>query len=818
MRTALACIYGAMAVLAAIVAGDSIDAQVKALVDTLTVDQLLAQMNQIDINSFKASDDDGNIIVNLTVVEGYANMTIGSYLNSPFGDPRGTKYNLNATEYRVQLNKMQALHLKYSKIPFIHGIDSVHGANYVYNATLFPQSINTGATFNTTLARLAGLYTGRDTKAAGIPWVFGPMMEPVRHKHWSRIYESFNEDPAAVASLAAAYIEGMQSQKVAACIKHLIAYSDPIDGNDRSNVNESTYELLNYFVPPFKAAVDVGVLSVMGSYISLNGVPVSANSVTSRDLLRHDLNFTGVLVSDYGEIYLLRRDHKVVSTDLDAVDLCMNKTSYDMSMVPWDTSFIDYGKQLIAQNRLTVDRIKESAARILKLKFQLDLFQTPLPGAELVAQVGDADSVNAALATAQESIVLLKNDNSVLPLSTSTKVFFTGSSMDNIGYLCGGWTLYWQGVSGSHVFPHGKSILKAINDSYVPNATYYQGINIDGNYTLPNGTAVSAVIDEVLAAAKDATVTVVALGEYPYAEDAGNGTPQPLPSEFVTYLKTLKATGTKIVLVLVEGRPRTLNGLADLADAVLWAGLPCELGGRAIADVLFGKVNPSGKLPYTYPKTAEFINLATPYYQRNSTTCFKNQTTTPCEAEFPYGYGLSYTTFAYSSARINTTTLNFQQKTGVRITVNVKNTGTVAGKETVMLFLTPPPRANAETKLLKKFTKINLQPNEATDVVFDLLPDDWGYYAGEIGQGLVKSAPSGLYVFAFKATTDCAVNPKDALCLTLQWTNTDNAPVTADKKSTDGGSSSPSSSKSGSAVTSVSVASLVLALVSLIQL
>ncbi|KAH9090651.1 hypothetical protein Ae201684P_014446 [Aphanomyces euteiches] len=470
MRTALACIYGAMAVLAAIVAGDSIDAQVKALVDTLTVDQLLAQMNQIDINSFKASDDDGNIIVNLTVVEGYANMTIGSYLNSPFGDPRGTKYNLNATEYRVQLNKMQALHLKYSKIP------------------------------------------------------------------------------------------------------------------------------------------------------------------------------------------------------------------------------------------------------------------------------------------------------------------------------------------------------------YVPNATYYQGINIDGNYTLPNGTAVSAVIDEVLAAAKDATVTVVALGEYPYAEDAGNGTPQPLPSEFLTYLKTLKATGTKIVLVLVEGRPRTLNGLADLADAVLWAGLPCELGGRAIADVLFGKVNPSGKLPYTYPKTAEFINLATPYYQRNSTTCFKNQTTTPCEAEFPYGYGLSYTTFAYSSARINTTTLNFQQKTGVRITVNVKNTGTVAGKETVMLFLTPPPRANAETKLLKKFTKINLQPNEATDVVFDLLPDDWGYYAGEIGQGLVKSAPSGLYVFAFKATTDCAVNPKDALCLTLQWTNTDNAPVTADKKSTDGGSSSPSSSKSGSAVTSVSVASLVLALVSLIQL
>ncbi|CAK4702755.1 hypothetical protein LEN26_004995 [Aphanomyces euteiches] len=730
-----------------------LDAKVQAIVNAMTTDQLLGQMNQIDIGAFVIDNAAGAKVVNETQVQEYVSLGVGSYLNTPGLAPLNNKYNWNTTEYRTAITKIQEMHMKNNGIPILYGLDSVHGANYVNKAVIFPHAINTGATFNTTLTHQAGLYTGRDTKAAGIPWVFGPMMEPVRHKHWSRIYESFNEDPAAVASLAAAYIEGMQSQKVAACIKHLIAYSDPIDGNDRSNVNESTYELLNYFVPPFKAAVDVGVLSVMGSYISLNGVPVSANSVTSRDLLRHDLNFTGVLVSDYGEIYLLRRDHKVVSTDLDAVDLSMNKTSYDLSMTPWDTSFITWGKQLVAANRLSVARLKESVARIIKLKLQLDLWNNPVPGSDVAPLIGDQASRDAALNIAQESIALLKNTDNILPLApSSSSIFLTGPSMDDVGYLCGGWSLYWQGTSGKSMFANGVSIRdgieRLVHDGDASKAfAFLQGVQMEsGNLT--------SDLDDAAALARNATYTIVALGERTYAEDGGNKDLMPLPSGFTDYVQALAATGTKIILVLTQGRPRLLGNLTTLASAILYAGLPCELGGQAIANVLFGRVNPSGKLPLTYPKTDTFDNLATPYYKRNGTHCLA--TGALCPAEFEFGAGLSYTTFQYSNAALSKSSMTYKQGENHTLVVSVvvTNTGKVAGQETILLFVTPPPRANAESKLLKKFTKVWLSPGEAKTVTFGVAPDDWGYYSNEIGQGLAKSAPTGTYVWFFQGSGD----------------------------------------------------------------
>ncbi|KAF0691564.1 Aste57867_17232 [Aphanomyces stellatus] len=759
-----------IAALAAATAHD-LDAQTKAIVDKMTLSQLLAQMNQLDINSLTTDFGNGSVAIQFDLVAKYANMSIGSYLNYPFGARVGTKYNMNASEMRSNIQAIQALHMNATGIPILFGIDSVHGANYVHNATLFPHAINTGATFNTSYAAQAGLYTGRDSKAAGFPWVFGPMLEPVRHKHWSRVYESFNEDPGTVAIMAKAYIQGLQSQQVAACPKHMIAYSDPKDGNDRSNVDLSSYELQNYFVPQFKAAFDGGALSVMGSYIALNGVPVVANSLTSKAMLRKDLGFQGPLVTDYGEIYLLHTDHKVVESDLDAVDLCMNATSYDMSMVPWDTSFITLGLQLVNQSRLTIDRIKESVSRLVKLKLQLDLFNQPTPGADLVALVGDQASQSAALAAARESLVLLKNTNQLLPLTpnaTNTSVLLTGPSIDNLGYLCGGWTMYWQGVDKNDVFPRGTTIRQAMQRAS-PLAMYLPGLTINGNFTDARGSVIDAIDNATLAAAANASVTVIALGEPTYAEDKGNPYPQALPAGFLDFVTQVKATGTKIVLVLVEGRPRTLNGLAELADAIVWAGLPCEAGGQAIADVLFGKVNPSGKLPYTYPKTDEFMNLKTPYYLRNATHCFKNGTNL-CPAEWQYGEGLSYTTFDYSSVKLSTTAVTPANPT-VMASVTVTNTGAVAGLESVLLFLTPPARRDAESKLLKKFTKIHLAPNEAKVVSFELTPDDWGFVSAALGQGLNKSAPSGLYTLAWKASTDCAASPSNPLCVGFKWDN-----------------------------------------------
>ncbi|RHY15735.1 hypothetical protein DYB32_010728, partial [Aphanomyces invadans] len=714
-------------------------------------------------------------VINASQVQEYADLGVGSYLNAPFLRPKDNRVNWNTTEYRDTISKIQAMHTKSGlKIPMLYGLDSVHGANYVQRAVIFPHSINTGATFNATIARMGGLYTGRDTKAAGIPWVFGPMMEPARHKHWSRIYESFNEDPMVVSVLSSAFIQGMQSQKVGACVKHLIAYSNPIDGNDRSNVNASSYELLNYYVPPFKAAVDVGVLSVMGSYIALNGIPVAANELTSKDLLRHDLGFKGMLVSDYGEMYLLRRDHKIVTTDLDAVDLSLNKTSYDMSMTPWDTSFIKWGKQLLAQKRLTTDRLKESVTRILKLKLQLDLWNDPVPGADVAALVGDAASRAAALAAAQESIVLLKNQDNILPLAADApnKLFLTGPSMDDVGYLCGGWSLYWQGTSGNDMFPNGISIRKAVESAVGGNGStipFVSGVEMEsGNVTSPENFA------KAKAYATAAAYTIVALGERTYAEDGGNKDPQALPAGFTTYVEALAATGTKIILVLTEGRPRLLGKLPKLASAVLWAGLPCELGGQAIADVLFGKVNPSGKMPYTYPQTDSFVNLASPYYMRNGTHCISNvyNNVSECPTEYYYGEGLSYTTFEYSGMALSDKSMTYAagKANALTVSVSVKNSGAVAGQETVLLFMTPPQtRPTAETKLLKKYKKIWLAPGESLVVKFELRPEDWGYYSNEIGAGLAKSVPSGTYTVFFKGNTDCVSTPTNSLCQPFEW-------------------------------------------------
>ncbi|ETW08033.1 hypothetical protein, variant [Aphanomyces invadans] len=427
-------------------------------------------------------------------------------------------------------------------------------------------------------------------------------------------------------------------------------------------------------------------------------------------------------------------------------------------------------------------------------------------GADLVDLVGDNASRAAAIVVAQESIVLLKNDDHVLPLgrpptTTTTNhtmsLFLTGPSIDNIGLQCGGWSLAWQGIDGNAAFPHGQSIRHAINatvrawnltaastdtiaanENGIPrldhvNVTFLQAMDIYGNFTSNES------LQEAIALASTATHTIVALGERNYAEQFGNSDPQALPPAFVTYVKALATTKTRIILVVVAGRPRILNGLAELCHAVLWAGLPCEAGGQAIADVLFGRVNPSAKLPFTYPKTDGHVNLATPYYYRSndvgSTACVRGgkEFSTDCATEYPFGAGLSYTTFDYTNMQVTPTTLTSDAAAVVvTASVVVTNTGRVAGKEVVMLFVSPPPSLHneTETRLLKRFAKIWLAPGESTVVRFDITPSDWGFYHNEFGTGLRKTAPSGSYVVHFKPTTNCA-DPSTSLCQTVRWEN-----------------------------------------------
>ncbi|KAH9180192.1 hypothetical protein AeNC1_017164, partial [Aphanomyces euteiches] len=615
--------------LATLAHGNDLDGRAQAIVDKMSVDELIGTMTQINIDYIMTV----NKTVNATAVQELADQYVGSMLNTPISDDSDTPP-LTVPQWRDMITKIQDFYTKTGH-PIIYGLDSVHGANYVKDAVLFPQQINIGATFNPKFAKSMGTIAARDTKASGMNWLFTPILDVSRHKAWPRTYETYGEDPLVASTMATNIVQGIQGQGVAACFKHFIGYSASQSGQDRGPVTLSKHEIQNIFMPSFKAAVDAGILTGMGAYTELNGVPMSANRQTSIDLLRKDLKWDGMLVSDWAEMYLQYQPYGFASNNSDAVLRSMTNSSYDMCMVPSDTSFIGYLKDHYNAGRVTLDRLKTSAKRIVKLKLKLDLYSTPVPGADLVNQVGDKASQQAALEAAQESLVLVKNTDNILPLNPSSKKFFlTGSSIDNIGYMCGGWTIRWQGRPGNDVFPKYGRTIKEAASAYINDASrtvFYEGVNITGNWTDINATK---------SYASQADYTIVAIGEKNYAEGYGNWDAWDLPTGMSDYVKELATTGTKIILVLVEGRPRLLGGIAELAHAVVYAGLPCELGGEAIADLLFGKINPSGKMALTYPKNNDPVNMYTAYYGRRGDKCVVNGVESSCPYEWQFGHGL----------------------------------------------------------------------------------------------------------------------------------------------------------------------------------
>ncbi|KAF0689395.1 Aste57867_19157 [Aphanomyces stellatus] len=741
--------------------GVDFTAQADAIVNTMSVAQLLGQMNQVVVSSIDVVQGAG-FAIDPAKVQSFANQGVGSYLDTPFaGTKNSTTIGWTAVEWRAALTQIQTIHTVNGGLPIIYGLDSLHGAQYVKGAVIFPHQINIGATFNPAFATSMGQFASRDTKAAGITWIFGPCLDIARHKHWPRIFETYGEDPLVVSNMASNIVRAMQYNGVAATFKHFIGYSASAGGIDHDSVTLTTHEILNLFVPSFKAAIDAGIMTGMGNYIALNGTPMAANHAMLVDLLRHDLQFDGMQVSDYREIYMMFTDKNFATSNQDAVLRAINNGTYDMSMVPVDTSFITYMQTLYNAGQISLDRIKTSVKRIIKLKLQVGLFDSPVPGAELVASVGDAPSQAAAKAAADESLVLLKNANNVLPLDSTKKIFLTGSSIDDIGLLCGGWSLTWQGQAGNAIFPsYGRTIRGAVA-GFINNpsrTTFYQGVAIDGTWQ---------DINQAKALAQAADYTIVAIGEPPYAETFGNTDSYALPSGLTDYVKALATTGTKIILILVEGRPRLLNGIADVAAAIVFAGLPCEMGGEAISDALFGVTNPSGKMALTYPKTADETNMATPYYGRVGDNCSVQGVTSSCPAEWQFGQGLSYTTFDYSNMQLSASALT-PVINQVTVTVTIKNTGAKRGKEAVLLFLSAPNVP--ETKLLKAYTKVELAAGQSTTVSFTLQFTDFAVYVNEIGQGLQKDARAGTYYLGFKYDTICnSASSIGALCQAFTW-------------------------------------------------
>ncbi|KAG0307659.1 hypothetical protein BGZ97_000326 [Linnemannia gamsii] len=612
-----------------------VDADIQKMAESLTLKELVGQMTQIQIGMLL----DGKGELDLGKVQYWVGeWGVGSFLDTPTN--HGGKY------------------LAYSAKRFariVGKLDSVHGANYVDGAILFPQQIGLAATFNTTHAYEAGRITAKDTRAAGIPWVFAPILDIAVHKLWPRVYESFGEDPHVASAMGSAVIKGLQGNykkdrmRVAACMKHFIGYSASRNGQDKSSAWIPDNYLLDYFAPSFQSAIDdAGVATAMETYIDVNGQPVVGSHFYLTELLRNRMKFRGMLVTDWGEVDRLFTEHRTVPTLKDATAQCLRQTSVDMVMVPESESFSRDAAALVDEGRVEKERLVESVGRILQLKKDLGLFEQPFSDEGLLPLVGSQQDVEAAKEAVRESVTVLKNEGGVLPLSKGgrkgkRKIFVTGPAADSIRALSGGWSIKWQGAEKDEWYQdRGESILQGLRHEFgSQSVTFAPTVDFDGESIEPKGE-----IGKYLQMASEADTVVICLGEKPYAEIVGNIDNLDLPwgqlELILNISERVKNTSTKIILVLVEGRPRTLQWLPDRVDAIVMAYLPGPWGGSPIAEVLSGAVNPSGRLPMTYPRGPS--DMGANYYRAGID---------PYKPLFPFGAGLSYSTVSYFGLRLD---------------------------------------------------------------------------------------------------------------------------------------------------------------------
>ncbi|KAI8377184.1 glycoside hydrolase family 3 domain protein [Choanephora cucurbitarum] len=718
----------------------------------MTLPEKIGQMTQLDQELVMHK----NGTLNRAAVRYYAkNYFVGSYLNQLAN--KGN--NFNPLEYSRIIGEIQQITLSVDstyKIPIIYGLDHIHGAHYVANTTIFPHGINMAATFNPELAYKAASITARDTRAAGVQWTFAPVLDIPVNKQWPRVYENFGEDPHLSSVMGTAAIRGYQGKyksdrtKVAACMKHFIAYGAPYSGLDRDSTVTSERTIYDVFAPVFQAAIDAGVATAMESYIDINGEPVVSSNKYLRKLLRDQMKFQGMLVTDYEEIENLHTKHMVASTHKDAVRMAIGDTSIDMSMVPKDVVFFESMIKLVNEGAIPMQRVDESVARLLQLKKDLGLLEPEGWRADkkLQLRVQEANDIQVSIDAARESITMLKNVNATLPLDPkkTKRILVLGPTSDNLSHLSGGWTIQWQGatedlwhgnVNDDQFYKNGITILEGINKAAPKDAIIYHtlGFNINGD---------NINMEEVYERIDDYDAFVICMGEHVYSELPGNIHDLTLTrGQIDNFNRLANRIGDKpLVTVLLEGRPRVLESIETQSDAILQAYLPGPWGGQAIGEVLFGKVNPSGKLPYTYPKYAGDMNLN---YWRSANDLF--------DPLYEFGHGLSYSTFEYSnitsSGLLNNATEEVQTlvigQEPKKVSINVTNTSPVDGKETVLMYVQQPFRkVTPPFKLLKGFQKIEIPAGETVNVQFDVGAEMFRYTGmdgvpqGTIDQGSVK--------------------------------------------------------------------------------
>ncbi len=690
--------------------------RVEALLPRMTLEEKVGQMTQLEIGMVTTGKDQDIQIDPAKLEKAVVKYGAGSILNVK-------DQALPVEKWHDIIRKIQeASQRTRLKIPVIYGIDSIHGANYERGSTLYPQEIGMAATWNPFLMQRLAEITAVETRAAGIPWTFSPVLDLGRQPLWPRFYETFGEDPYLAKVLGAAFVRGIEGDDisspnhVATSLKHYMGYSFPLNGRDRTSAWVPENYLREYFMPTFAAAIKAGARSVMVNSGEINGIPGHINHHILTDILRGELGFRGVVVSDWEDIKKLVSQWKVAVDEKEATRLAI-MAGIDMSMVPSGYSFSDLLVQLVKEGRVPMSRIDEALRRILRLKFDLGLFENPTLSAPMTS-FGTGESRQISLQAARESMTLLKNENSLLPLAKDRKVLVTGPTANSLISLNNGWTYVWQGDK-AELYPKDRpTILQAMQAQIGKNITYIPGSTLDKEID----------IQAAVRSAREADVAVVCLGEGSYAETPGNITDLTLGEAQLRLAEAIEATGKPVVLVLVEGRPRVINRIVDRAQAILMAYNPSNEGGTAVADVLFGDYNPSGKLPFTYPRTANgFITYDHKLFETEETS-FGNMAFKP---QFEFGHGLSYTTFTYSNLKLaqKAMTVNGQMNVSVTLT----NSGQRAGKETVILYVRDVVATVAPPgKRVKRFAKVYLEPGQSRALTFTLRRDDLSFIGADL--------------------------------------------------------------------------------------
>ncbi|MEO6392864.1 MAG: glycoside hydrolase family 3 N-terminal domain-containing protein [Pyrinomonadaceae bacterium] len=693
-------------------------AAIERLLAQMTVEEKVGQMTQLTIDMVTSGKDQKVEIDPAKLEKAVVKYGVGSVLNV-------TNQALTLDHWHRIIGPIQtAAQRTRLKIPVIYGVDSIHGANYVQGATLFPQELGMAATWNPVLMQRGAEIAAKETRAAGIPWSFSPVLDVGRNAMWPRLWETFGEDPYLVTVMGTAFVRGLEGQDVssdehvASSLKHYVGYSFPLNGRDRTPAYIPEPALREFFLPPFAAAVKAGARTVMVNSAELNGVPGHINKHLLTDVLKNELGFDGFIVTDWEDIKRLVTQWHVAATEKEATRLCI-MAGVDMSMVPLSYSFSDDLIELVKEKQVPMSRIDDAVRRILRVKFELGLFENAVPDPSLRGNFGRAEYPAVALQAAHESITLLQNKNQILPLTKDQKILITGPTADSMISLNNGWTYVWQG-SEPTLYPKDKPTIQAAIAEKLGAAkvTFVPGTRIvrkAGSASNNNPTNIDEEVDisAAVAAAQAADTVVVCLGEGSYTEHPGNIADLTLPEVQLKLAEAMIATRKPVVLVLVEGRPRIISRIADKVDGIVMAYNPGNEGGCALADVLFGDYNPDGKLPITYPRTPGYF----PTYDTQPFGDFAaGDTFSP---QWKFGRGLSYTTFAYSDLELSAKAIGANEK--LTVSFRITNTGKRSGKETAILYLrdevatmTPP------AKRVKRFAKLFLEPGQSKTVTFTL--------------------------------------------------------------------------------------------------